>query len=59
MTIYYFFLYLWVIFALLDPDLDPDLDPATQIDADPCGSGSTTLQTNNETKNLNKKQLNP
>ncbi len=31
-----FFLFLWVIFALLDPD--PDL--ATQINADPCGSGS-------------------
>jgi hypothetical protein len=31
-------LYLWVIFALLDPD------SATQIKADPCGSGgSTTL----------------
>ncbi len=25
---------MWVIFALLDPD------PATQINADPCGSGS-------------------
>jgi hypothetical protein len=33
------FLFLWVIFALLD--LDPD--PATQINADPCGSGSPTL----------------
>jgi hypothetical protein len=22
---------------------DPDLDPATQINADPCGSGSETL----------------
>jgi hypothetical protein len=33
-----FFLYLWVIFALLDPDLDP----ATQVNADPCGLGSTT-----------------
>jgi hypothetical protein len=29
-----FFLYLKVIFALLDPDPDP----ATQINADPCGS---------------------
>jgi hypothetical protein len=29
MKILYFFLYLWVIFALLDPD------PATQINADP------------------------
>jgi hypothetical protein len=28
------FLFLWVIFALLDPD------PATQTNADPCGSGS-------------------
>jgi hypothetical protein len=33
MKILYFFLFLWVIFALLDPD------PATQINADPCGSG--------------------
>jgi hypothetical protein len=33
---------LWVIFALLDPDPDP----ATQINADPCGSGygSETLR---------------
>jgi hypothetical protein len=29
MKILYFFLFLWVIFALLDPD------PATQINADP------------------------
>jgi hypothetical protein len=36
MKILYFFLFLWVIFALLDPDPDP----ATQINADPCGSGS-------------------
>jgi hypothetical protein len=42
-----FFLFLWVIFALLirirnlNADLDPD--PATQINADPCGSGSATL----------------
>jgi hypothetical protein len=35
MKIHYFFLYLWVIFALLVPDPDP----ATQIN----GSGSTTL----------------
>jgi hypothetical protein len=31
LKILYFFLYLWVIFALLDPDTDP----ATQINADP------------------------
>jgi hypothetical protein len=31
MKILYFFLYLWVIFALLDPDPEP----ATQINADP------------------------
>jgi hypothetical protein len=37
--ILYFFLFLWVIFALLDPDPDP----ATQIYADPCESGSETL----------------
>jgi hypothetical protein len=39
MKILDFFLFLWVIFALLDPDPDP----ATQINADPCGSGSETL----------------
>jgi hypothetical protein len=39
MKILDFFLFLWVIFALLDPDRDP----ATQIIADPCGSGSETL----------------
>jgi hypothetical protein len=33
MKILDFFLFLWVTFALLDPD------PATQINADPCGSG--------------------
>jgi hypothetical protein len=32
MKILDFFLFFWVIFALLDPD------PATQINADPCGS---------------------
>jgi hypothetical protein len=37
MKILDFFLFLWVIFALLDPD------PETQINADPCGSGSETL----------------
>ncbi len=41
MKILYFFLFLWVVFALLDPDPDPatqinaDSDPATQIYADP------------------------
>jgi hypothetical protein len=36
MKILDFFLFLWVIFALLDPDPDPlDPDPATQINADP------------------------
>jgi hypothetical protein len=40
MKILYFFLLLWVIFALLDPDPDP----ATEINADPCGSGSETLK---------------
>ncbi len=41
MKILDFFLFLWVNFALLDPDPDP----ATQINADPCGfgSGSETL----------------
>jgi hypothetical protein len=39
MKILYFFLFLWVTFALLEPD------PVTQINADPCGygSGSETL----------------
>jgi hypothetical protein len=41
MKIQDFFLFLWVIFVLLDPDPDP----ATQINADPCGSGSETLRT--------------
>jgi hypothetical protein len=39
MKILDFFLFLRFIFALLDPDPDP----ATQINADPCGSGSETL----------------
>jgi hypothetical protein len=34
-----FLTFLWVIFALLDPDPDP----ATQINANPCRSGSATL----------------
>jgi hypothetical protein len=37
-----FFLFLWVIFALLDQVPHS----ATQINADPCGSGSATLSTN-------------
>ncbi len=37
MRYFFFLLFLWVIFAFLDPD------PATQINADPCGSGSETL----------------
>jgi hypothetical protein len=43
MKILDFFLFLVVIFALLDPDphLNADPDPATQINADP--SGSETL----------------
>jgi hypothetical protein len=39
MKILYFFLFLWVTFDPLDPD--PDL--SAQINADPIGSGSTTL----------------
>ncbi len=35
MKFLYFFKFLYVIYALLDPDPDP----ATQINADPCGSG--------------------
>ncbi len=40
-----FFLFLWVILALLDPDpdpkfyADPDPDTATQINTDPCRFG--------------------
>jgi hypothetical protein len=40
MKILDFFPFLWVLFALLDPDPDP----ATQINAGPCGSGSETLE---------------
>jgi hypothetical protein len=39
MEILYSFLYLWVIFAFLDPDPDP----STQMNAELCGSGSTAL----------------
>jgi hypothetical protein len=39
MKIMSLFLFVGVIFALLDPDPDP----AAQINADPCGSGSETL----------------
>jgi|LakMenE18May11ns_1017448.scaffolds.fasta_scaffold7875900_1 hypothetical protein len=41
MTTLYFFLYLWVIFALLDPDpstqinADPDADPDADLDPKP------------------------
>jgi hypothetical protein len=49
-----FFSIWWVIFALLDPDPDP----TTQINGDPCGSGSETLlsglsQTGGHTKSTN------
>jgi hypothetical protein len=52
MKILYFFLFLWVIFALWIRirirNLNADPDPATQIIADPCGfgyrSGSATLE---------------
>jgi hypothetical protein len=37
--LYFFYICTVCHFALLDPDPDP----ATQINADPCGSGSTTL----------------
>ncbi len=30
-----FYLRLWVIFALLDPDPDPDTDPGTPLNPDP------------------------
>jgi hypothetical protein len=39
MEFLFFSLFLWVIFALRDPDPDP----ATQMNVDPCGSGSATL----------------
>jgi hypothetical protein len=48
-SVRYFFLFLWVIFALLDPDPDP----ATQINTDPCGSESETLGTVPPTVPLN------
>jgi hypothetical protein len=37
MKILCFFLYLWVVFALLDPEtqINADPDPAAQINADP------------------------
>ncbi len=35
MKILDFFLFLWVIFALLDPDPDLQFEPATKINADP------------------------
>jgi hypothetical protein len=41
-----FFLFWWVIFALLDPDPDPDSDPDPDPDSDPdseSGSGSNDL----------------
>jgi hypothetical protein len=46
MKILDFFLFFWVSFALLEPDPDP----ATQINADPCGSGSETLGTRTSIK---------
>jgi hypothetical protein len=36
MKFLYIFLFLWVLFALLDPDPYQ----ATQMNADPCGSGT-------------------
>jgi hypothetical protein len=39
MKFLYFFQFMWVIFALLDPDPNQ----TTQINVDPCGSGSETL----------------
>jgi hypothetical protein len=50
MKIQYFFLFLWVIFALLDPDPDPqfvcgsDPDLAAQINADPDPDTDRDLQ---------------
>jgi hypothetical protein len=49
MKILDFFLFLWVIFALLDPDPDP----ATKINADPCGSWPFLLENNdNDRSNI-------
>jgi hypothetical protein len=53
MKILDFFLFLWVIFALLDPDPDPE----PQINADPCGSGSG-YGSGSETLDRNVKMLN-
>jgi hypothetical protein len=39
MKILDFFIFLWI----RNLNADPDPDPATQIIADPCGSGSKTL----------------
>ena len=37
------FLPFWIWIRILIQNVDPDPDPATQINADPCESGSTTL----------------
>ncbi len=37
------FLPSWIRIRIRNLNADPDLDPATQINADPCGSGSETL----------------
>jgi hypothetical protein len=42
MNFFNFFLFLWVIFALLDPDPDPDSESG-YVSTDLIGSGSETL----------------
>jgi hypothetical protein len=60
MKILYIFLYLWVIFVfwiwirILIQNVDLDLDPATQINADPCESGSKTLVSDPDSLNPDK-----
>ncbi len=42
------------ILSFLIQNVDPDLDPATQINADPCESGSTTLVSDPDSLNPDK-----
>ncbi len=49
MKILDFFLFLWVIFAILDQE--------TQINSDPCGCGSETLAVYSTNRNFGKQFL--
>jgi hypothetical protein len=52
--ILYFFLFcgsflpFWIRIQIRILNVDPDPDPVTQINTDPCGSGSLTLETTEE-----------